>query len=433
MKTTLLTTITSFVSQKLATVAILLVCSLCFQNVSAQTTITPPSKPAKPAKPTKKPTTTTKPSTTTRTTTRTADPMDYVTITGLLIGNTASGGDVEDDFGSYIYAPDMKYATPKLIYNCSRACSDITIYTKIYRPDGSMMESSSSPDGYTTLDDADFEVGTAKSLVFPGWGTASGGTYDPGTYRWELWYKGKRLISREFTLHARSTSSPSPSTSGFSIEGTSRDYTDNADALPYITQTLKEWTTGCRTGAITENSRGIAITGDNGYCYTAEVNNEMKNKLKEYNSAGYKIQDVTMTDSGYWCIIWGKNGWWGYVPDKMKELLHKYNNDGEEIWSVSICENGNFTIVTDKHFYASHEVDNKNMKTALEKFGTIYSCCITNLGIVVCCERGVYYKNIPTKVETGIKDQDFKIRVVKYTDSGTYLITDGERRRSYYM
>ena len=52
---------------------------------------------------------------------------------------------------------------------------------------------------------------------------------------------------------------------------------------------------------------------------------------------------------------------------------------------------------------------------------------------MICCERGVYYKDIPTNVEEALKEQDFRPRVVKFTDSGTYLITDGVKRRSWYM
>ena len=159
----------------------------------------------------------------------------------------------------------------------------------------------------------------------------------------------------------------------------------------------------------------------------------MADKLKEYNEAGYHITDVTVTDSGYWCIVWGDNGYWGVLPDKMKELMAQYNKDRETILAVSICENGNFAIITDKHFYASHETDHSNLQKAIDKFGTIRSVCITNKGIVICCDGGVYYQNIPSNVEEAIKEQDFRPRVVKYTDSGTYLITDGDKLRSWYM
>lgn len=368
-------------------------------------------------------------------TTPAKNPMDYITITKLQIGNTDYEGEVLTSYGGTLYADELLYATPKLTYNCTRAASDITLYTKIWRPDGTMMTGSSSPSGYTTLDDADFTTGTNNTLTLPGWGNKNGGSYSKGIYRWELWYKNKRLISASFQVYERSTTSTTGSYSGdFGFYGTSRSYTDNAAALSYITTTIKEWgDKGCRTGAITEGERGVAIHGDNGYCYTAAVPQGLKDKLKEYNNAKYRIVDLAMTDSGYWCIVWGKNGYWGVMPDAMKEAMHKFNDDGEEIWSVSICENGNWSIITNKHWDASHETDKKNLRAAAEKYGTIRSCCVTNKGIVICCDRGVYYKDIPTNVEEAIKDQDFRPRVVKFTDSGTYLITDGEKKRSWYM
>ena len=374
-------------------------------------------------KPVKKPTTTTPTKT---------NAMDYVTITGLKIGNTNYDGDILTSYGGTLYVDEMKYATPKLTYNCTKAANNVTLYTKIYRPNGTMMTGSSSPSGYTTSDDADFEKGTAMTLTLPGWGNNDGGSYVKGTYRWELWYKGKKLFSTSFYVNERTVTTSD--LGDFEFYGTTRSYTDNAKALSYITTTIKEWgDNGCRTGAITEQERGVAIYGDNGYCYTSAVYDGLKNRIKEYNNDKKKITDVTMTDSGYWCIVWGKNGYSGVMPDKMKELMSKYNDDGEEILSVSICENGNFSIITDKHYYASHETDHANLKRAIEKFGAIKSACVTNKGIVICCERGVYYKDIPTNVEEALKDQDFRPRVVKFTDSGTYLITDGIKKRSWYM
>jgi hypothetical protein len=32
-----------------------------------------------------------------------------------------------------------------------------------------------------------------------------------------------------------------------------------------------------------------------------------------------------------------------------------------------------------------------------------------------------------------MKKQSFRIKHAKYTDSGTYLITDGDKRRAWYM
>ena len=90
------------------------------------------------------------------------NPMDYITITQLKVGNSNYDGDMLTAFGGTLYSDDMRYATPKITYNCTRAASNITLYTKIYKPDGSLMTGSSSPSGYTTSDDADFETGTSN-------------------------------------------------------------------------------------------------------------------------------------------------------------------------------------------------------------------------------------------------------------------------------
>ena len=398
------------------------------QGVDAQGTIAKPNKP-KPSNNSgggKKPGRVTTPATK-------KDAMTYVTITGISIGNVTYDGDMLTYYGNTLYENEMKYAKPRLTYNCTKAANDVTLYTKIFRPNGTMITNSSSPAGYTTSDDADFSTGNSNSLVLPGWGSDDGGYYEKGIWRWEIWYNGRKLASTAFTVYGGGTVT-TPTTASFDYYGTTRDYTDNAKALSYITKTIKEWgDKGCRTGAITENERGVAFYGKNGYCYTGACPDGMKNAIKEFNTSNYRLSDVTVTDSGWWCVVWNDNGYRGHMPDKMTEAMKKFNNDGEEIWSVSICENGNWSIITNKHWDASHETDKANLKRAYEKFGTIRSCCVTNKGIIVCCDGGVYYKDIPTNVETAIKEQDFHPQIVKFTDSGTYLITDGDKQRSWYM
>ncbi len=362
------------------------------------------------------------------------DPMSGVTVTSMKIGNVSYEGDLITYYGNTLYENDMKYAKPQLTYNSTRTVSEVTLYSKIFRPSGEMITNSYSPAGYTTSDETDFISGTGRTVVLPGWGDDDGGYYPRGTYRWEIWYKGKMIASTYFTVYKGGTTTTTTGTGDFEFYGTTREYTDNATALSDITSQIREWgDKGCRTGAITENERGVAVYGENGYVFTGAIPQGMKDAIKDCNKNKNHIVDLTVTDSGYWCVVWSKNNYRGNMPSKMSELMKQYNRDGEEIYSVSICENGNFSIVTDKHYYASHETDHANLKRALEKFGTIRSCCVTNKGIVICCDRGVYYKEIPTNLETALKEQSFRIKVVKYTDSGTYLITDGEKKRAWYM
>lgn len=398
------------------------------QDISAQDIIGKPQK-----KPTPKPPVSNNGGK--RHVTTNTDPMKGVTIISMKIGNVSYDGDMITYYGQTLYEGDMKYAKPQLTYNCKHTVSDVTVYSKIFRPNGVMITNSYSPDGYTTSDETDFITGTNMTVTLPGWGDDDGGYYPKGTYRWEIWYKNQKIASTYFTVYSGGGSDGVTGTGGFEFYGTTRDYTDVATALSDITSQLNEWGTekGCRTGAITENERGVAIYGENGYVFTGAIPESMKTAIRNCNDRSQHIVDLTVTDSGYWCVVWDRNNYDGNLPTEMSNMLRQYKRDGEEIYSVSICENGNFAIVTDKHYYASHETDNANMKRAAEKFGTIYSCCVTNRGIIVCCSRGVYYKDIPNNIETAMKKQSFRIKYAKYTDSGTYLITDGDKRRAWYM
>lgn len=212
------------------------------------------------------------------------------------------------------------------------------------------------------------------------------------------------------------------------VSGSTRSYEDVATALKYITKQIEE-KAECRLGAITENGKGVVVYGNNGAIWSS-IPNGLSEKIKENSK---KISSIALTASGYYCMIYGRNGWFGHVPEGMKTKLNKYNGDSEEIKCVSISENGDYVIVTDKHFMASNDSDHSYMKEAYNLYGSIKDVCITNRGICVVCERGIYYNNIPSNLKQKIQTIDFHPDYITYTDSGTYLITTESGRYSFYM
>lgn len=217
------------------------------------------------------------------------------------------------------------------------------------------------------------------------------------------------------------------------LYGTTRSYAGNPAGLSHLTNCIKEWNGKCRLGALTDRGIGAVIYGQNGYAYTAGVNNDFSNKLKELNANGSKITSLCMTHSGYHCIVFGRNGWYGYVPSSMSDKLYKYNRDGEEIYCVSVSESGRYVVITDKHMDASDTSLINVLKAAGKMYGHIKYACVTNLGIVIVCQNGIYYNNIPTRVATALRSLDFWPDKVVFTDSGTYLITNENDRNTYYM
>lgn len=218
------------------------------------------------------------------------------------------------------------------------------------------------------------------------------------------------------------------STNTWNVCGTSRSYVDNAIALTYITSQIKE-KGKCRLGTITENGKGIVIFGNNGASWCS-IPNSLSEKVKEINGI---ISSVTMTYSGYYCIIYDRNAWYGIVPENMKTKLNQFNNNGEQIRSVSISEDGSFAIVTNEHFIASNTSDYSNMKKAYDLYGSIKDVCITNKGICIVCQNGIFYSNIPSNLETKLKSIDYHPDHITYTDSGTFLITTESGWYSYNM
>lgn len=140
-----------------------------------------------------------------------------------------------------------------------------------------------------------------------------------------------------------------------------------------------------------------------------------------------------MTRSGYHCVVFGRNSWRGNIPAAMKKDLLDFERDNEQIYCVSISENGRYLIITDRHLTGS----DTNVIAVLEKAGEMYGhlkyACVTNLGVVVVCKKGIYYHNIPTKLEMAMKSLNFWPDKVVFTDAGTYLITNENEDCTYYM
>lgn len=215
------------------------------------------------------------------------------------------------------------------------------------------------------------------------------------------------------------------------VRGTSCAYTDIAKGLNYITKQIME-EGKCRLGALTEYGKGIVIYGSNGYVWSS-IPNKLGEKMKDINGSGKTINSISITNSGYYCVVYEQNAWYGVVSEEMKRKLNEFNKNTEEILSISINEKGDFAIVTDKHFIASHTSDYSNMKKAFERYGCIKDVCTTNKGICVVCQNGIYYNRIPENLGEKLRSIGFHPDHVTYTDSGTFLITTESGKYAYRM
>ena len=209
-----------------------------------------------------------------------------------------------------------------------------------------------------------------------------------------------------------------------------------AIGLTYLRQAISKHH-GCRLGAITAYGSGVVIFGDNGFAYISIPDGlrRILNNMREHNK---RIKDIVLTNSGYYCVIYDKNGWWGNVPPQMKDKLNKFNSDHELIMSISISENGKCTIVTDKHWWASDHNDFDYIKARQQE--TNYgpkSICTSNDGLCVILDNDFVFSKGSAEIVRArlqeLKDESWWPDRIVFTDYGTFLMTNEKETCTYHM
>ena len=131
--------------------------------------------------------------------------MGYIYVIDTKFANRLNGENIEEP-SLRLKADKMRYLTPLVTYNSLLPSGRNTInqdFTyKIFDPDGSLDQSSTSPDGYTNDTTFEVEVGEHNQGVWlSGWGNATQSYYEKGEYTFELYYKGHKIFTQKFTLY----------------------------------------------------------------------------------------------------------------------------------------------------------------------------------------------------------------------------------------
>lgn len=219
--------------------------------------------------------------------------------------------------------------------------------------------------------------------------------------------------------------------SGFEMYGRCvLDYVDVADGQKKVRESLAECE-NAKTGCLSSHM-AMYVYGGNGFMWNG-LKDEIYSALKYCNDNKYVINDVAFTESGWWCVIYENKKYRGHIPDNLKKKLDQYVSANETLTSISISENGHYAIVTDKHVDASNEWDLDKIKMAIEKYGHVNSVCISNRGIMVTCSKGILFWDVPDKIIESLENKSLSPRVVRFTDSGTYMAFGEDGQNAYYM
>ncbi len=131
----------------------------------------------------------------------------YMNIKEIDFANAFAVGDVIAPYGSSMYVSEIRYLAPRITYDALLDDTRlISLFCKIIRPDGSLMNNSESPSGYTFSTIFRVQMGNDNLYELPRWGSDDMGSFDiDGTYRFELWFSDHRVYQTSFVVEDRNT------------------------------------------------------------------------------------------------------------------------------------------------------------------------------------------------------------------------------------
>jgi len=202
----------------------------------------------------------------------------------------------------------------------------------------------------------------------------------------------------------------------------------------YIREQIQKWGS-CRTVAITKTNGDIAIYGQNGWA-GIDLPKELEKTIRKLNADGEFVKEVVLTESGRWLILYADNGlYWGGISDNDRMLikLKEYNSQKEEITSVSFNDRGEWIIVTKNYFAASSGDLVTWLKEGNEKFGQIWTVCISEDGMVAVFETGYKYKGtVPQGLKDALSKTDLDVYALKIAGS-SWFFADIDGNYEYNM
>lgn len=200
----------------------------------------------------------------------------------------------------------------------------------------------------------------------------------------------------------------------------------------YIKEQIKE-AGQCRNVAITKSNGDLMICGRNGWA-ASHCPKSLTNALNQLNEDDELIDDVQLTENGEWLVLYGNNGiLWSNIPKEMEDHLRKFNADNEVITSAVFNDAGDWIIITKEHFIASSQDLQDWIKGGMEKYGQIWTCCLTDEAAVVVYDGGYrFLGEVPQTLKDTLGEVDFDVYRLKIAGSA-WFISDGKTKYDYTM
>lgn len=211
--------------------------------------------------------------------------------------------------------------------------------------------------------------------------------------------------------------------SAFEYSGTTRE-SDSSSSLKSLHEKIannagEDW----RLAAFLDSDEGVFIKGSNG-ASVRSIPQEMKDVIWACN--GY-ISSVTLNSKGDYCVVIGDSDCKAEGPESFLDAL---NVCLSKIGSVSINDNRDYVLIAEGGYKTSSASLSSILEKARGLFGNLRKACLSNKGICILCDCGVYYENIPQIVADELKILNFRPENIFFTDSGHYFFSNDNGRFS---
>ena len=225
----------------------------------------------------------------------------------------------------------------------------------------------------------------------------------------------------------------------FSVSGTIRNVVPVKSPYAELSQKAKGWWQ-ISTGSFNSNQWGVIICGRNGFQATDETPYILKHACNFCNKNDFPIMDVHVTEGNKFLFLMDKphpvavsssDAFVAYeIPKAMRNTLTQMQQEqGMLFFGACLNDKGNWSIICNKGWMADEETS-AIVEKASSLYGGVISIYMTNNSTIVCCMNGVYCNNVPSSVYYKLLQIDFLPLIVKYTDSGLYLITERDKKYS---
>lgn len=223
----------------------------------------------------------------------------------------------------------------------------------------------------------------------------------------------------------------------FKITGTSvpSNTMNAASKMHFVHQQLMK-AGQCSTAAMNMSTGGIFIYSGNGYAYSSGFPTEFVTNIKAFNRPNCQIKDIVLTESNKWIVIYERNGYKtsSGLPRPLIDKLGAANLANEQIRNVSLNDNGDWLLITNKGVSSSEGAVAEFLARAKDAHGKVEAAFISSNGAMMAvCKNGVYCHRVPISVVEAMKTIDFVPKMIKFTDVGYYIITNGKNLVKYSL